>query len=62
MASFTTSSARFSLFDTRDVILFQIKTFGRNMTETTLARYYIKVTTRSSFTRLRVIRNINGIH
>ena len=62
MASFTTSSARFSLFDARDVILFQIKTFGRNMKETTLARYYIKVTTRSSFTRLRVIRRINGIH
>ena len=29
---------------------------------TTLARYFIKTTARTSFTRLRVTRRINGIH
>ena len=40
---FTTSSARFSEFDSQNVILFQIKVFGRNIKKTTLARYFIKV-------------------
>ena len=41
--SFTTSSARFSESDIRNVILFQIKIFGRNIKDTTLASYLIKV-------------------
>ena len=44
--SFTTSSARFSESDIRNVILFQIKIFGRNIKDTTLASYLIKVTER----------------
>ena len=55
-SSFTTSFARFSEFDSRNVILLQIKLFGRNIKETTLASYFIKVTARPSFTRFRVIR------
>ena len=39
---FATSSARFIEFTTRNLVLFQIKVFGRNVKET-------------SFTRLRVI-------
>ena len=50
------------IFDTGNVILFQIKVFDRNIQETTLPRYFKKVTVRSSFTRSRVIRRINGIH
>ena len=42
----TTSSARFSESDIRNVILFQIKIFGRNIKDTTLASYLIKVTER----------------
>ena len=56
IGSFTTSSARFSEFDTGSIILFQIKVFARNIKETTLARYFIKVNARHSFTRLKVIR------
>ena len=61
VTSFTTSSARFSVFDIQNVILFQTKVFGRNIKETTttLARYFIKVTVRPSFTRFRVTRRIN---
>ena len=44
-----------------NMILFQIKVFGRNIKETTLAWYFIKVTARPSFTRLRVIRGKNKI-
>ena len=55
VSSFTTSSARFSKFDRRNVMLFQIKAFGRNIKETTSARYFIKATARTSFTRLGVI-------
>ena len=62
VSSFTTSSARFSEFDSRNVILFQIKVFGRYIKETTLIRYFIKVTARPSFTRLKVIRWINRVH
>ena len=47
---------KFSDFDVGNVILFQIKVFGKYNKETTLARYFIKVTARLSFTRLRVIR------
>ena len=36
-------------------VLFQIEVFGRNIKDTTLARYFIKVTARPSFTRLTVI-------
>ena len=52
ISSFSTSSARFSGFDTENMILFQIKVFGRNIKVTTK----IKVTVRPSFTRLSVIR------
>ena len=38
------------------MILFQVKVLGRNIKETTLARYFIKVTARPSYMRLRVIR------
>ena len=60
--SFTTKSARFTKFDNRNVILFQIKVSGRNIKETTLARYFIKVTARQSFTRLSVIKRKNRIY
>ena len=36
--------------------------FARNIKETTLARYFIKITARPSFTRLIVIRRINRAH
>ena len=61
MSSFSTSSAKFSKFDAGKVLLFQIKVFGRNIKETMLARYFIKVTARPGFTWLRVIRRKNGI-
>ena len=54
--------AKFSEFNAGNVILFQIKVFGGNIKETTPARYFIKVTARPSFPRLRVIRQINRIH
>ena len=60
VSSFTTSSARFSKFDGRSVILFQlIIVFVRNIKKNTLAKYFIKVTALPSFTLLRVIRRIN---
>ena len=62
VSSFITSSARFSKFDGQSVILFQIKVFGKNIKENTLARYFIKVTPSPSFTRLRVIKQINTVH
>ena len=39
-----------------NVILFQIKVNARNIKEATLAMYFIKVTSRLSFTRLRDIK------
>ena len=59
---FVSSFTRSSDFDNRNVILFKIKVFGRNMKETAPAKYFIKVTVHPSFTRLRVIRRINGVH
>ena len=59
MGSFTTSSGRFSKLDSGNMILFQIKVLARNIKETTLAKYFIKLTARPSFTRLRVIRRLN---
>ena len=44
------------------MFLFQIKVFARTIKETTLARYFIRVTTRPSFKRLRVIKRINRVH
>ena len=61
VGSFTTSSARFREFDAGNVILLQTKVFARNINETTLARYFMKVTACPSFTRLRVIRRINRV-
>ena len=40
------------------MILFQIEVFGRNIKETMLVRYLIKVTVRHSITRLKVTRQI----
>ena len=40
VSSFTTSSAGFGKFDIQNVILFQIKVFGRNIKETTLAKFF----------------------
>ena len=62
ISSFFISSANFSKFDAGNVILFQIKVFGRNIKETTLARYLIKVTEYRSFTRLKFIRRKYRIH
>ena len=52
---------KFSKFDTGNAILFQIKVFGRSIKETTVAKYFIKVTGHPGFTRLRVIRRVNGV-
>ena len=62
VGSFTASSTRFIEFDAGNMILFQIKVYGRNIKGTTVAKYFIKVTARSSFTRLRVICRINRSH
>ena len=43
-------------------ILLQIRGNARGIKETTLARYFIKVTARPSFTQLRVIKRINIVH
>ena len=53
MSSFLTSSAKFSKFDAGKVILFQIKVFRRNIKETTLGRYFIKITARYSFNAIK---------
>ena len=45
---FTTSAARFNEFDARNVVLFQIKVFGRHIKEAMLARYFRKITVRPS--------------
>ena len=41
-SSFSISYAKFSEFDGRKVILFQIKVFGRNIKETALAKVFHK--------------------
>ena len=51
-----------SNFDSNNAILFQIKLFGKNNKETTLASHFIKVTLRPSFAQLRVIKPINRVH
>ena len=38
------------------------RAFRRNIKETTLARYFTKVTTRPSFKRLRLITQMIGIY
>ena len=62
VSSFSTSATKFSELDAGIKILFQIKLFSRNTKEATLARYFIKLTTRPSFPRLRFIRRKNRIH
>ena len=59
--SLTTGSARSIRFGAGNMILFQIKVFGRNI-KTTLARNFMKVPARHSFTLLRVTRRIIGVH
>ena len=61
VSSFNTSSERFSKFDIRNVVLLKIKVSPTNIKETTLARYFIKLTVHLSFTQLRVIRRINRV-
>ena len=57
---FTTSCARFSVFYAGNGILFQIKVNARNIKETILAAYFIKVTARPSFLqRAKAFFNIN---
>ena len=60
--SFSTSSEKFNKFDAGNMILFQIKVFARNIKETLLARYFIKVTAGPSFTQLKVITQTNRVH
>ena len=55
MGLFTISCARSSVFYAGKIILFQIKVNAINIKETTLAKYFIKVTVHPSFTRLRDI-------
>ena len=62
MRSFFISSGKLSEFDAGNVILLQIKVFGRNIKEATLPRYFIKVTARPSCMRLRAIGWINHSH
>ena len=62
MGSFTTSCTRFTEFYTGNVISFQIKVNARNIKEPRLARYFIKVTARPSFTQLRDIKRIYRVH
>ena len=44
------------------LILFQTKDFAKNIKETTLAKYFIKITARPSFRQLRVMRQINRVY
>ena len=62
MKAFTVSFSRFSEFDSRSVILLQIKVFGRIIKEIALARYIMKLSVRPSFTRLKVISRIYRVH
>ena len=48
-SSFTTSSTSFRQFAAGNTILFQIKVCGRRIKETTLARYFIRLTVCPSF-------------
>ena len=50
VSSRATSSERIREFDSQNMILFQIKVFGGNVKETILARCFIKITARRSFT------------
>ena len=59
---FTTSSARFSEFDSWKVIIFQVIVFGRNTKDTTLVKHFSKVNVRPCVTRLRVTKQKNIVH
>ena len=52
---------KFSRFDASNAILFQTNVFCKNIKKTTLASYFTNVTVRPSFTRLGVIKRVNGI-
>ena len=60
--SFSTRSRRVIELDVSNNILFQIKFFGQKIKRTMMAMNLLKVTLHYSFTRLRVIRQINRIH
>ena len=62
MSSFSTSSVGFRELDVENVILFQLKNFGRNIKETTQARHFVMITAYPIFTRLRVTRRINRVY
>ena len=62
ISSFTTSPARFSDYDVTNLILLEIHVYGRNIKETALARYSIKVTARPSFAQLGIIKRINRVY
>ena len=62
ISSFSAGSAKFSQADAGNVVLFQIKDFGKYIKETTPARYFIEVTVCPMFTLLRVIRRKNRTH
>ena len=55
-SSFFISSASCMVFDERNIILFQIKIFGRKIEEPPLESYFIKVTADPSFTWLQIKR------
>lgn len=59
---FSISSGNFSKFNPGKIILFQIKTVAGKIDWSTLAAYFIKLTGRSSFIQLRIIKQINKIH
>lgn len=49
--SFSTRSAKFTEFDSRNYILFQIKGLSRNIKETQLPIQFVKVTARPNLTQ-----------
>ena len=61
VSSFTTSSARFSKFDSGNMILLETKVFSRNIIETALVTYFIKVISHPCFTWLRVKNRVQLI-
>ena len=62
LSSFSTSSEKFSKFDTSNVTFFQVKVLGKNIKGNMLVKYFTKVAARFGFTRLRVIKRINIAH
>ena len=55
LSSFATSSGKFNKFGASNLIIFQVKVFGKNIKGTTPVKYFIKVTACLSFMRLKPI-------